>query len=211
MQTQRYEFTNFTDKSFTGRYGGVDYTFAPGETRQFDFDKHYMLILLSKQLADRELIKRVKSVGRDPKDMATWGKALDEMGKPFSITGDMRKSLMKQAIGELVDTPVPTPDQVTEEAGTTKDATSDVKSLQDQVQNLTKRVESLVNTLNTQKRTTVDKPSEKVERVMRSASEPKSVTREALLAIARDIGIENTDIMTKEELIQTISGRQAQI
>src|SRR3990167_8752021 len=150
MAIIRYEFTNFSDEAFTGRYNGVDYTFSPSETRSFDPDKHYMLILMSKQLADRELLKRIKNVGRDPKDMETWGKSLDEYGKPFAVTADMRKILMRQAIGDLADTPVPTPEEQREEAGTTQEASKDVKELQTQVKELTEMVQSLTGILKSQ-------------------------------------------------------------
>ena len=51
-------FYNFTDEAFVGRYGGLDYHFRPRETASYDPDKHYMLVLFSKQLADRELLKK---------------------------------------------------------------------------------------------------------------------------------------------------------
>ncbi len=214
MSILRYEFTNFTEESFTGRYGGVDYTFAPGETRPFDPDKHYMLILMSKQLADRELIKRIKSVGRDPKDMETWGKSLDEYGKPFQINADMRKELMRQAIGSLVDTPIPTPDDDVHsaEAGATQGQTQDVKTLQDQVRELTELVTGLTSALSTQPR-----PSGNTDRVSspsnesRAAAEPISMTREVLEEMAQDAGITKTETMTKEELIRAVNQTQAQI
>ncbi len=212
----KYEFTNFTEDSFTGRCAGVDYTFAPGETRSFDPDKHYMLLLLAKQLADRELEKRVKGVGRDPKDMETWGKSLDHTGKPMVITKDMRKVVMRQAIGALVDTPIPVPEdqEIAQEAGSTKEISADVRVLQDQVKDLMDLVRS-------QNQPTQPRYAPPVERVsneghptgsqVQTVPEPVSMTREALTSLAQDAGITNTDRMTKEELIHAISGRQAQI
>lgn len=207
----RYEFFNFTEQSFTGRYGGVDYTFAPNETRSFDPDKHYMLILLSKQLADRELEKKVKGVGRDPKDMETWGKALDHVGKPIVITKDMRKTIMRLAIGSLVDLPIPIPEdqEVVEEAGSTKEINQDVKALQSEVSELKDMVQSLVSHASkTQPRV---EPSVPMPDAAVPATEPTSMTRSALVAIAQDLGITDTDSMTKEELIHTVSGKQTQI
>jgi hypothetical protein len=217
MDNTKYEFTNFSDDSFTGRYNGVDYTFAPGETRSFDPDKHYMLILLAKQLADKELEKKVKSVGRDPKDMETWGKALDHMGKPLVITKDMRKTVMRQAIGVLVDTPIPIPeDQEVQEAGSTKEVSQDVKILQDQVGELKDMVSSLVRSQANQTQQGSVSPvgdltTSPVGNQRQTLTEPVSMTREALTSLAEDAGITGTDRMTKEELIHAISGRQAQI
>lgn len=209
----RYEFTNWTGEPFTGRCGGVDYTFAPGETRSFDPDKHYMLILLSMQLADIELNKRVKTIGRDPKDMETWGKALDEEGRPFQITSDMRKVLMRRAIGILVDTPIPTPDDErdTADAGETKGVSEDVKSLQRQVEILTSMVQSLSQGKTTQPWTDSAKVLSEMPLSAQPAPEPSSMTRDVLVSMARDFGITGTERMTKEELIQAVSGRQAQI
>ncbi len=212
MTPLRYEFTNWTDDSFTGRCGGVDYTFAPGETRSFDPDKHYMLILLSMQLADLELNKRVKSVGRNAQDMETWGKALDAEGKPFNVTSDMRKVLMRRAIGMLVDTPIPTPDDIQDaaDAGETKGASEDIKSLQAQVAELTAMIQSLSQGKATQLRTEPVSVSGK-EPSAQPVSEPSSMTRDVLISMAREFGIHGTERMTKEELIHAVSGRQAQI
>lgn len=212
MTPLRYEFTNWTDDSFTGRCGGVDYTFAPGETRSFDPDKHYMLILLSMQLADIELNKRVKSVGRNAQDMETWGKALDAEGKPFTVTTDMRKVLMRRAIGMLADTPIPTPDDAIDnaDAGETKGVSEDVKSLQQQVAELTNLVQSLSQGKTTQLRTNPVSVSDN-EPAAQPVSEPSSMTRDVLLSMAADFGIHGTEHMTKEELIHAVSGRQAQI
>lgn len=214
MAILRYEFTNFTEESFTGRYGGVDYTFAPGETRPFDTDKHYMLILMAKQLATKELVKKIKSVGRDPKDMETWGKSLDEFGKPFTITAEMRKELMRQAIGNLVDTPIPTPhdDEISAEAGATKGQTQDVKTLQDEVRDLKEMVTALTTTIATQPRPIVsnDRVSSPINNDS-AAAEPISMTREVLEEMAGDAGITHIETMTKEELIRAVNQTHAQI
>jgi len=195
---QKYSFTNFTKEEFTGRFAGVNYIFASGETREFDPDKHYMLILLAKQLADRELIKKVKNVGRDPKDMETWGKALDEFGK----------SLMKQAVGFLIDTPIPVPEDQIEEGGITKEQSEDVKQLQNQVKDLTQIVQQLTQVVKSnQPQPQTEIPSNIEEPI----KEQPSMTREALSMLATDLGIENIEKMTKEELIHNISLRQAQI
>lgn len=203
MTLLKYEFTNFSDQSFTGRFAGIDYTFAPGETRSFDPDKHYMLLLMAKQLADRELVRKIKMVGRDPKDMETWGKSLDDLGRPFIITSDMRKSLMYKAIGSLVDTPVPTPEQATDEAGATKESSTDIKTLQDEVSELKELVASL---------TTALKSPPVIPSISASpTNEPTSTTREVLTSLAADLGITETEHMTKEELIRAVNSRQAQI
>src|SRR3972149_1978309 len=205
---QKYSFTNFTKEEFTGRFAGVNYIFASGETREFDPDKHYMLILLAKQLADRELIKKVKNVGRDPKDMETWGKALDEFGKPFTITGEIRKSLMKQAVGFLIDTPIPVPEDQIEEGGITKEQSEDVKQLQNQVKDLTQIVQQLTQV---EKSNQPQPQTEIPSNIEEPIKEQPSMTREALSMLATDLGIENIEKMTKEELIHNISLRQAQI
>lgn len=198
-----YEFTNFTTERFTGRFGGVDYTFEAGETRRFDPDKHYMLIILAKQLADRELVKKIKQVGRDPKDTTTWGKSLDEFGNIFNINSEMRKAVMRDAIGSLVDTPVPTPDDEvhTSEAGATHESETDVQSLKDQVRELSEMVQSFSQQ--------ASKSVVQAEAV--AEPEPVGMTREALESIAADIGIVGTSTMTKEELIQRVSSAQSQI
>lgn len=203
----KYEFYNFTDETFTGRYAGVNYTFAPGETRGFDPDKHYMLLLMAKQLSDRELGKKVVGVGRDPKDMETWGKSLDSHGKPFTVTSDMRKNLMREAVGVLVDTPIPTPEMEQAEAGSTKEVSEDVKTLQDQVQALTEMIQTLSKANKTEATQSVVTPQ--VENT--APVGPMSMTRDVLTAMAKDLGITSTEKMTKEELIHAVSSHQAQI
>lgn len=218
MDNTKYEFTNFSEDSFTGRYNGVDYTFAPNETRSFDPDKHYMLLLLSKQLADKELEKKIKGVGRDPKDMETWGKALDHTGKPMVITKDMRKTVMRQAIGSLVDLPIPIPEdqEVVDEAGATKEVTKDVRVLQDEVGELKDMIKSLIQSQANQTQPRFTPPASNLNESSvgnqgQTVPEPVSMTREALTSLATDAGITGTDRMTKEELIHQISSRQAQI
>lgn len=212
----RYTFTNFSNDPFSGRYAGQDYVFAPGETREFDPDKHYMLILLSKQLSTRELNKKLHAIGRDPKDMETWGKALDASGKVFRITTDGRKELMRQAIGDLVDTPIPTPDSQKEEAGATKEASADIQELKDQISTLTNAVTRLTTLQSDKDSTPVrGEPSVLRDDPIKAAPsglepEPSVVTRELLTTMAREKGIENVDSMTKEELIQAV-GKQASI
>lgn len=201
----KYEFTNWTDETFTGRYGGTNYTFAPSETRGFDPDKHYMLLLLAKQLADRELSKKVAKVGRDPKDMETWGKSLDEYGKVFTVTSDMRKALMRQAVGLLVDTAIPIPDEVRPEAGASKEASQDVQAMKTQIAELTEMVKTLT-------KQTVHPIGDGAPPVQTSVPvEPVTMTRGVLESMAHDLGIENTEGMTKEELIHAVSSRQEQI
>lgn len=218
MAILRYEFTNFTEDAFTGRFGGIDYTFAPGETRSFDPDKHYMLLLLAKQLADRELVRRIKSVGRDPKDMERWGKSLDANGQPFVITADMRKIIMRDAIGVLADTPVPTPDHETDEAGATKETTADVKTLQDEVRELKELVGSLTSALSQTTQPRMNVSTDRVSSPVNSDSsvvEPNTnglgLTREVLEEMASDAGITKTETMTKEELIRAVNQTQAQV
>ncbi len=206
----KYEFTNWTEDTFTGRFGGVNYTFAPMETRTFDPDKHYMLLTLAKQLGDRELIKRVKAVGRDQKDSETWGKSLGEDGKVFTVTKEMRKEMMRHAVGELVDIPVPTPDDRDNraEAGSTRDTNESVSSLKSEVAELKELVQALVN----QKVQVPRQASTPIAaRSETPTQEPVSMTREVLESMATDLGINDTIKMTKEELIHAVSSRNQQI
>lgn len=189
---EKYQFTNWTEETFVGRFGGQPYTFAPQETISFDLDKHYMLTLLSKQLADRELIKGIKSVGRDSNNVETWAKSLDANGKPFVITSDMRKDLMRRAIGDLVDTPVPVPgEEVAEEVGASKNTTEDITKLQEQIANLTEMVQSFAG----QAKTVEPKP----------VVPDMSIARQALVEMAQEAGIVVTDEMTKEQLVAALN------
>ena len=209
MQPVKYEFTNWSEDTFIGRFGGVNYTFLPGETRSYDPDKHYMLILFAKQLAEVELNKSVKSVGRDPKDMETWGKSLDKNGRPFTINNEMIVSLSRKAIGSLIDVPIPVPEQDRQEAGATKEVSEDVKTLQDQVRILSEQIQALT-TQKTQLR--VEPVREPVKSpAAQPVTEPVTMTRDILTSMASDLGITDTDRMTKEELIHAVSSRQAQI
>ncbi len=136
-----YAFTNWTQVPFTGRYDGVDYLFAVGEKKPFDPDKHQMLIIMAKQLADRELLKGIAGVGRNPNEVEKFGKALDKEGNLFDMKVGDRKDYMRKAIGVLADTPLPVPaDQAPDaEAGTT----AGLGELKDQVAHLTELVQSL--------------------------------------------------------------------
>ena len=192
----RYQFTNFTNEPFTGRYGGVDYLFAPSETKEFDPDKHYMLILMAKQLADRELLKGAKSVGRNPNDLEKFGKSLDESGNLYVITVDSRREIMKKAIGELLDKPIPIPEVETEEAGSTQKVSDNVRGLQEEMREL----KDLVSTF-------VSKPKEEEPISPRNGvSEPSIIqTREALESIAKDKGIVGYETMSKERLVEAVA------
>src|SRR3990167_9921888 len=131
-------FKNWTDEPFIGRFGGIDMTFQPGQEESYDSDKHYMLLLFAKQLADKELLKKVKSIGRNPQNMETWGKSLDQDGHVFVITADSRKEYMRKAIGGLTDIPVKLPEAFADnaEAGATAKVSADVESLQNEVKEL---------------------------------------------------------------------------
>ena len=199
----RYSFFNFTTEPFMGRYGGVDYSFSPSETREFDPDKHYMLILMAKQLADRELLKKQAGVGRNPNDLNTFGKALDAEGNLFVITTDNRRTIMKKAIGELLDTPVPIPEVQTEEAGATKEVNENIKEMKQEIRDLKDIVNMFVS------KQTVQAPSNPPANGKlhsEPSNEPSMVmTRDALESIAKDKGIVGYEAMSKEKLIQSIA------
>lgn len=199
----RYQFTNFTQYPFTGRFGGVNYPFAPLETKEFDPDKHYMLILMSKQLADRELQKGMRGVGKNPNDLERFGKSLDENGNLYVITPDNRKELMRKAIGSLLDKPVPIPEVQTEEAGATQQVSENVKNLQQEIKDL----KDLVTTFISKKETAVPNGQPKDVPIIHSEpSEPSMVmTREALESLAKDKNIANYQTMSKTQLIEAIA------
>lgn len=202
---EKYKFTNWTDSSFEGRYGGVPYLFAPGETQSFDPDKHYMLILLSKQLASREMAKRVSNVGRNPNDLITFGKAIDAKGGLVDITVSERRSLMHKAIGNLLDKVIPIPNDQSEEAGTTLSSSQDVKTLQEQVSHLTELVQSLAAEKKVVKQTNgqSETPKEPVVQVVQE----KNIAREALVDLAKEQDIAVSETMTKQEIIEALNSR----
>jgi len=109
-----------------------------------------------------ELLKRVKSIGRNPQNMETWGKSLDVDGQVFVITADLRREYMRKAIGGLTDIPVKLPEAVADnaEAGATAKVSADVESLQNEVKELRELIaQNVANHTNGQ----VPSPSEKVE------------------------------------------------
>ena len=219
----RYSFTNWTSELFTGRFGGQPYEFNPGEVKEFDPDKHYMLIVLSKQLADQELIKGAVGVGRDPNNPTTFGKSLGADGKPWIVSAETRKEFMRKAIGELVDTPIPTPDQPTEEAGATKgDAVvnEQIAHLTELVENLTKQVASSnkplenvipvpeIGVVEPKKPLDVQPNPEKApveEKPAEPAKADLGMAREALYEMAVEAGLNPHEQMTKEELIESLN------
>ncbi len=228
----RYSFTNWTDEPFTGRFSGDPYEFAPGETKEFDPDKHYMLVVMSKQLADRELVKGIVGVGRDPNNLQTYGKSLDAEGKIYKPGIELRKEMMRKAIGALVDTPVPTPEQPTEEAGATQGTSEDMQALKDQVQNLTELVQTLTSKIGEVRMPPATVPVtdtppvaphivnptatvEEPQHAEPGVDEPKkgmadmSLTREILVEMAGELGIEVGEDTTKEELIEAINAKSS--
>ena len=203
--SDRYQFTNWTQELFVGRYGGQNFPFAVGESKEFDPDKHYQLILMAKQLADREIMKGIRSVGRNPNDEETWAKSLDVNGKPFVITVDLRKSLMRKAIGELVDKPIPIPEETqSPEAGQTQEASADVKTLQDQVAHLTELVQSLAAA---KAEPVTPEPVEFTPAIETPAAAESSMstTREVLYEMAVEQGLPVHEGSTKEEILELLN------
>ena len=210
MTDLRYSFFNWTDTSFSGRYGGNNYVFAPFQTREFDPDKHYALILMSKQLADLELLKGIDKVGRNPNDENTFGKSLGKDGKVYVITADMRKVLMRKAIGDLVDVPIPIPqDQSqTDEVGATQRASEDVKTLREQVAQLTEMVQSMALASKGISSPVVATPEAVGSPV--EAEKPKDevgygTSKEILYEMAVEAELPVSESMTKEELVELLS------
>ena len=218
----RYAFNNWSDTPFTGRYSRIDYPFAPGETKDFDPDKHQMLIIMAKQLADRELLKGIAGVGKNPNDNERFGKALDANGNPFVMTTGDRKDLMRKAIGELVDTPLPVPADQVEEVGGTKETQADISQLQEQVKNLTEMVGSLVaklgeNPVNVPAAPAIPTAQTPPEPLTPENTPPKepiakpdqpatmNTTREILLEMATERGLKPTPEMTKEQLVELLN------
>lgn len=217
----RYEFFNFTDRPFTGRYGGVDFLFAPQEKRQFDADKHYQLLLMAKQLADRELSKNVAGVGRDSKDAETFGKSLDANGRPFVITNEARIEVMRKAIGVLVDIPVPVPadEKRATEAGETKRVSEDVEGLKSEIRELRELILQLagnrtapVQPVETQPRigaTKDDLASKDSEDEPNQSGAELNLSRKALEEMATDLGVVDASKKTKQELIDAINAAKS--
>lgn len=193
---EKISFTNWTNEEFMGRFGGQEYRFIPGQAESYDEDKHYMLVLLSKQLADRELLKRIRTVGRDPNNQETWGKSLDEGGKPFIITHEARLDLMRKAIGDLVDKPIKIPEEEEAEAGTTEKVSEDVASLKAEIAELKGLIRKVVEAKLPESPTTPSPKKEEVE---------SSMLRESLLEMAKEYKVEKAEEMTKEELISAVA------
>lgn len=200
-------FKNWTDEPFIGRFGGVDMTFEPGQEESYDSDKHYMLLLLAKQLADRELLKKVKAIGRNPQNMETWGKSLDEQGQVFVISAEHRKEYMRKAIGGLTDIPVKLPEPVldNEEAGATQKVSADVEALQKEVQELKELIaQNVTNHTNG----VIPSPTQKVE--VPATPEAKeeltgSLLRESLVELATELNIPVTNETPKDVIIEAIA------
>lgn len=217
-----YSFTNWTQVPFTGRYNGVDYLFAAGEKRPFDPDKHQMLIIMAKQLADRELLKGIAGVGRNPNDVDKFGKALDKDGNLFDMKVGDRKDYMRKAVGVLVDTPLPVPAEQMpdQEAG----ATAGLAELKDQVEHLTELVQSLTAAKGRDTTPQSVEPPASSAPSAPAAPEPESVapapevpptvlpappnmgmTREILMEMAQEAGLDPNPHISKEELVKLLS------
>ncbi len=197
-------FYNFTEEVFNGRHGGVNYTIQPKEKVTYDQDKHYMLVHLSKQLADHELLKKIKGVGRNPNNNETWAKSLDVNGKPFNITPGLRKELMKQAVGDLVDKPVPIPEGIKDvEAGSTQETNKKIEALQDEIRELKNLVTKAVDKGILSDPPKVDAPAQEKETVA------NSMYRQTLVEMAREEGIEVTPQMTKQDIINALAQKVA--
>ena len=194
----KYTFFNFSDTPFTGRFGGQPYPFTPGETQSFDPDKHYMLIVMAKQLADRELLRKAVSVGKNPNDLGKFGKALDAAGNIFTMTVEGRRELMRKAIGDLLDTPIPTPDQ-SDEVGSTQETESDIKGLKDQVAQMKEMIEKLT--------ALSIHPPQAPQAVQEKPQDSPSMgmARSLLEEMAVDAGHVVTPEMSKENLVNLLS------
>ena len=137
----------------------------------------------------------------------TCGKSLDEDGQVFVITAEYRKEYMRKAIGGLTDIPVKLPDEVKDsaEAGATQKVTNDVEALQNELKEVKELLAKVVeNNTNGQ----VPSPTQRVE--VPSTPEVKeeltgSLLRESLIELAREKGIEVTDDMPKDEIINRIA------
>ena len=221
MDNGRYQFTNWTEEPFEGRFGGQPYNFLPGETKEYDPDKHYMLIVMSKQLADRELAKNVKGVLRTKEAGNDYGKAIDANGNLYKPTVEERKEMMRKAIGYLADKSIPYPETQEEEAGATKQTTENITELQEQVQSLTAQmkaqtemIQSFLKTIGEQK--TASTPStepESAPQVTQLVSEATStmdssnvgMTRDVLIEMAKDAGITVPEGASKDQIIALLT------
>lgn len=233
----RYAFTNFINDTFKGRYGGVDYIFASGEVREFDSDKHQMLIIMAKQLADQELLKNIKSVGKNPNDQERYGKSLDANGEIYTMTVEDRKSLMRRAIGELVDVAVPVPADLLDESevGATVNDTEVKEKLDKQDTQIAEMKEMIANlTSIIAKNNDVPAVVKPVELPVASVPAPEvlevvvepavvsdpisaeaakpapdmSFTREVLFTMAKESGLNPTDEMTKEQVLELLNSTE---
>ena len=194
----KYTFFNFSTEPFTGRFGGQPYPFSPGETQSFDPDKHYMLIVMAKQLADRELLRKAVSVGRNANDIEKFGKALDAAGNIFTMTVEGRRELMRKAIGDLLDTPIPTPDK-SDEVGSTQETEADIKGLKDQLAQMKEMLEKLTAAAVPQGNPPPPPPSPE------SSSPSMGMARSLLEEMAVDAGHTITPEMSKEDLVNLLS------
>jgi len=196
-------FYNFTNEVFTGRHGGQDYTFQPKEKTTYDSDKHYMLVHLSKQLADRELLKQIKGVGRNPNNNETWAKSLDVNGKPFNITPGLRKELMKKAVRDLVDKPVAIPEGVKDvEAGSTQESNKKMEDMRNEIAELKNLVTKAVNK-------EVAREDKDTVPVAKKEEMANSMYRQTLVEMAKEQGIEVTLEMTKQDIINALAVKAA--
>ncbi len=208
----RYTFLNYSDQPFDGKMGGVPYHFEAGETKEFDPDKHGMLVVMAKHLADREILKRIKGVGRDPNNQETWAKSLDEHGKPFTITSELRKEYIRRAVGDLVDTPVPIPEEQVPEVGATQKMSSDVNQLQSEVKDLKETIASLTGQIGKLVSGNGHVPSAPPrEPVLQpeAPSEGGSLARSALEELAKDVGVDVLPTMTKRDILEAIHTKHA--
>lgn len=199
----RYQFTNWTEELFEGRFGGAPYIFASGESKDYDPDKHYMLLILSKQLADRELAKGAKGVLRTKEAGNDYGKAIDENGNLYKPTIEMRKELMRKAIGELADKAIPFPETQEPEAGATKETTENIAALQDQVKTLTEMVQGLTKALGETR--PKDAPENSISGKPLESTGNTNLTRDVLMDMAKDRGIEVKEGISKDQLIQALA------
>ena len=213
MDNGRYQFTNWTDEPFEGRFGGVPYLFAPQETKEFDPDKLHMLHILAKQLTERELAKGAKGILRTKEAGNDYGKAIDANGNLYKPTLEDRKSMMAKAIGDLVDKSLPFPEHQEPEAGATKETTENITALQDQVKSLTDMVQGLVNQIGALKAppspaappTPAPVNPAPVNPGNGQVAQPAphaTLTRDALYEMVKDAGGNPEEGATKEQLIE---------